>query len=289
VEPREIVVVGTVRSVAKNIFKNVTALVNEFKPLGNIYFFLVESDSDDNTLIELNRLSQKFPNFSFVSLGNIRNEIPDRVERLIFCRNRYIQEIRSRKVFRESQYIFIIDLDNSNNHLKANNIEISLKSEGNWGGLFANQKGRYYDILALRHPIWCPNSVLEEIYWYSNSISKPKAKKLATYNRMIRLPAQSGLIPVQSAFGGFAVYKTKHLLNHDYTPAMKDNSVDIDHVILNRKIINSGSFLYIDSQLLNCNWTSHSLQYYRIYRVYLHWKKRLFYWSKRLHSLFKKV
>ena len=73
-EPREIVVVGTVRSVGKNIFKNVTALVNEFKPLGNIYFFLVESDSDDNTSIELNRLSQKFPNFSFVSLSKSPNK-----------------------------------------------------------------------------------------------------------------------------------------------------------------------------------------------------------------------
>ena len=288
-EPREIVVVGTVRNVAKNIFKNVNALVNEFKPLGNIYFFLVESDSDDNTSIELKRLSQKFPNFSFVSLGNISNEIPDRIERLIFCRNRYIQEIRSRKVFRESQYIFIIDLDNSNNLLKANNIEISLKSEGNWGGLFANQKGRYYDILALRHPIWCPNSVLEEIYWYSNSISKPIAKQLAVYNRMIKLPIQAGLIQVNSAYGGFAIYKTNYLLTHDHTRTRKDSPYDIDFVILNRKIINSGSFLYIDSQLLNCNWTSHSLQYYRIYRLYLHWKKRLFYWSKRLHSLFKRI
>jgi hypothetical protein len=288
-ELREIVVVGTVRNVAKNIFKNVTALVNEFKPLGNIYFFLVESDSDDNTSIELKRLSQKFPNFSFVSLGNISNEIPDRIERLIFCRNRYIQEIRSRKVFRESQYIFIIDLDNSNNLLKANNLEISLNSEGNWGGLFANQKGRYYDILALRHPIWCPNSVLEEIYWYSNSISKPKAKQLAVYNKMIKLPIQAGLIPVNSAYGGFAIYKTNCLLTYDYARTTKDSFYDIDFVILNRKIINSGSFLYIDSQLLNCNWTSHSLQYYRIYRVYLHWKKRFFYWSKRLHSLFKQV
>jgi hypothetical protein len=57
---------------------------------------------------------------------------------------------------------------------------------------------------------------------------------------MIRIPREYGLISVDSAFGGFAIYKTRDFMFHDYTRFPRDSHSDIDHVIFNRRIIESG-------------------------------------------------
>ena len=223
----------------------------------------------------MDRLQIKYDFFTYVSLGNLEEAIPNRIERLIFCRNRYIDEIRNNLRFRSADYVMMIDLDNRNSMLNTNSIRRSLENSNEWAALFCNQKGRYYDILALRHPIWCPRSVWEEMSWLSNIVSKGEAKKVAVHSRMFKVPSKSDLIPVQSAYGGLAIYKTSYLLDHDFSRRTIDSKWDIDFVILNRKITTSGGKLFIDPQLINLRWNHHSLDYFRIYRYWIIWVKRL--------------
>ena len=280
-----ILVVGTVRNVALVLEREVKRISELLSPLGSYRIHVVESDSTDGTRKVLDNLKARFDFFTFTSLGDLRDKFPDRIERLIYCRNEYIKEIRENKEFRLSEFTIVIDLDNKNSLLQTENIKISLSREVHWAGLFANQGGRYYDILALRHPIWSPKSVTEELSWYQNFLSKSVAKEVSIFRRMVKIPKHSSLIPVESAFGGFAIYKTSWLLKFNYSRGgVKDQQEDIDHVILNRKIRNSGGLLFIDPQLLNLKWNSHSLEFYTIYRRNTVWIKRFYALRNRVKS-----
>jgi len=275
VEPVKIAVVGTVRNVSRQLEKEIKVLKQALEPIGDVAFFVVESDSLDATKRTLDLLVEKYKNFTYKSLGDLEPSIPDRIERLIFCRNVYVQEIRKSKHLSQSDFVIVVDLDGINKKLKAESVKLSLSRKENWDVICANQTRKYYDLLALRHKFWCPQNVFDEYYWLRGVLTWKKAKKYTIYNKMIRIPREYGLISVDSAFGGFAIYKTRHFMFHDYTRLPRDSHSDIDHVIFNRRIIESGGNIFIDSQLINAHWTKHSLSSFPMFRGLANFKKRL--------------
>ena len=264
--PLKIVVVGTIRNGAKAIRNEIQSLKRILEPLAEVFFFVVESDSSDDTPKILDNISKEITNFSYKSLGKLESKIPNRIERLIFCRNIYVREIRESLTFQEADFVIVVDLDGVNKKLNTKEIHFSLSRKVTWAALSANQSGKYYDLLALRHKYWCPNNVFDEYHWLREMMYWKKAKKRAIYEKMYRIPRNMGLIPVDSAFGGFAIYRTHYLLNYDYSRLPRDESSDIDHVILNRRIVESGGRIYIDSQLINTGWTRHSLSSFSLFR-----------------------
>jgi len=148
-----ILVVGTVRNVALVLEREVKRISELLSPLGSYRIHVVESDSTDGTKSVLDNLRARFDFFTFTSLGDLRDKFPDRFDRLIYCRNEYIKEIGENEEFRLSEFTMVIDFDNKNSLLQTENIKVSLNRDVDYAGLFANQGGRYYDILALRHPI----------------------------------------------------------------------------------------------------------------------------------------
>lgn len=251
-------VVGTVRDVEKVLQSNVELISQVLKPIGAFKIFLVESDSRDGTIDELKKLENVMPNFHFVSLGVIKNRVPDRIERLIYCRNIYVQKIRELNSFESIDFVIVVDLDIRQNKLKTEAIEESLESSMDWFGIFANQSKRYYDIAALRHEKWSPKSAFEEFDWYQQFMSKRKAQTLAMYRKMLHIPSSYSPIEVNSAFGGFAIYKSDAFLRFDYTRTEADSSYDIDHVIFNRRIREIQGRLFINPRLINFAWNEHS-------------------------------
>ena len=75
---KSILVVGTVRNVEKSIIKEIDKCIKSLVKFEDFKFYLVESDSTDNTLKILELLKKKLPNFEFSSLGILENKIPDR-------------------------------------------------------------------------------------------------------------------------------------------------------------------------------------------------------------------
>jgi len=268
-------VVGTLRNGAKRIEGEIQALTRILEPLGDVYFLVIESDSSDDTVRTLYEISKKNPNFFFKSLGILESLIPNRIERLIFCRNVYVTEIRELKALQNADFVIVTDLDGVNGKLKTENVSFSISRLDSWDALCANQSGRYYDLLALRHEYWCPQNVFEEYYWLRKVVSSKKAKKIAIFSKMIRIPKNSGLISVDSAFGGLAIYKATTFSSIDYTRLPRDNPSDIDHVILNRRLRESGGKIYIDSQLINAGWVAHSLSSFALFRGLAKIKKKI--------------
>ena len=260
-------IVGTVRDSNKYLRSEVYRFHNLFSKLGPTSFFLVESDSRDGTTETLARLAKEIGSFNFVSLGDLQNLYPSRVERIAECRNRYVSEIRNSKVLSEATYTVVVDLDNKSNLLTLENVKVALNREVSWSALFANQKQKYYDIFALRHPIWCPNNIIDEIEWFERYFPNYSAKELATFRKMITIPTESDLIQVESAFGGLGIYRTTCFLNYDYAAIDSNRFLESEHVTFNRKIIKGGGNLFIDPQLLNFGWIHHSLE------SFLWWRK----------------
>jgi hypothetical protein len=102
-----------------------------------------------------------------------------------------------------------------------------------WDAVFANQSYKYYDI---------PNLVTESI-----DITNILAGNVDTFikKEQKHIPSNMGLIPVKSAFGGFAIYKTYILdSSNKYT---RDGHVSFNLNLLNAQNSNT---MFIDSSFV---------------------------------------
>ena len=254
--PKKALIVGTVRNAEKNVGQDVKRILSAIENCVTAQVFIVESDSNDGTVKSLESLASDDSRVEFVSLGAVAPVIPDRIERLRHCRNRYIEEIRKNPKYQDCDIIVIADLDGINTKVTANSFNSAFSVELSWDALAANQTRRYYDILALRHPAWSPNNWINEFEWMKTFIGKNRALKHSMADRMIRIPKNSPPIKVDSAFGGLCIYKRWVLEKCDYSDGWLD---EIDHVTLNRRAIEQGANIYIIPGFINSAWTNHSL------------------------------
>ena len=252
-------VVGTARNASKNIVTDLLRIVNSLDAIMPTLGFVVESDSEDRTAVALKELAFVDKRIRFISLGQVALTIPDRIARLRHCRNAYIQEIRNNKLYKDCDLIVVADLDGINTKIKTKHFELALNSTVHWDVIAANQSARYYDILALRHPLWSPNNWITEMEWFTPFLGSKKAKVHSMADRMLRIPADLPPIEVDSAFGGLSIHRRWTLENFDYSEDSLEAADEIDHVTLNRKIREAGGRIFIHPGLINSNWTAHSL------------------------------
>ena len=150
-----LIVVGVVRNCEKTIISDYKKIKNSFSTFNNILFYLVESDSNDSTIEKLNIIKSLDKNFNYHSLGKLRDKIPNRSERIAFCRNNYVKYILDGYNQYFSPYILVSDFDGINNKLSKASAE-SCFLRDDWDVCSSNQAGPYFDIWALRHKVWCP-------------------------------------------------------------------------------------------------------------------------------------
>lgn len=261
-----ILVTGLARNVEHNIEKEIERIE---KKLAEIQlksdFLVIESDSNDNTVQKLSRIRDQRSNFEFVSLNSLELNIPNRIERLTYCRNLYVDHIRKNFKYKDIKFVMIVDFDLKNNRLDLQVLKQWLNLK-NWSALFANQSGLYYDIFALRKSGWCEKDCFIEYFKLQKYFYAEVAKELAIWSKMVRIPKNSGPIKVQSAFGGLGIYKKEIFLNFDYSPP-GNNFTESEHVILHKKIDRNFGELYILPNLINFSWNPHNLSRFRTFRM----------------------
>jgi len=125
--------------------------------------------------------------------------------------------------------------------------------------LAANQSARYYDIFALRHPMWSPNDWSLEAQWLEPFLGKMNAKKHSMTDRMIHIPSTMPPIPVESAFGGLCIYRRWVFDQFDYLEDSEATLNENEHVTFHRKVRAAGGKIFIHPGLVNSKWTAHSL------------------------------
>jgi hypothetical protein len=255
---RSVLITGLARNVGSGIEREVNRFESAFDNFNEISFFIVESDSEDNTVSELERLKSSRENFRFVSLGALQTDIPDRVSRIAFCRDIYMQEIRENPIYQKIEFICMVDFDLTNDALSASGIE-SCFLRSDWCGVFANQTGAYYDIFALRAKNWS-----EKNCWDSDRILREEgldpiiSQHIAVYSKRRKIGFDAAWIPVESAFGGLGLYKRECISESRYWISQLAESGDCEHVLFNVSLSNQGHKLFINPKLLNFSWNQHN-------------------------------
>ena len=224
-----------------------------------MYWLLVESDSSDGTEHILERLSKQIPLFRFLCQGNLSEKMQRRTERLAYCRNVYLQEILNNPIYEHVKYVVVSDLDDTNSLLSEEAV-LSCWERDDWDVVTANQKGPYYDIWTLRHPVWCSNDCWLEHRFLSQFSNRPEDLIYAcVYSKMIEVPTHLEWLEVDSAFGGLAIYK-KSIMNKGGYVGLYPNGIEIcEHVPLNMSIREAGGRIFLNPRLINTDYTEHSL------------------------------
>lgn len=273
----KVVLVGTISNAEKKLEQDFYNVFRSLHFFDQIDVFLVESDSSDSTISVIEKIRKKNPNFNYVSLGNLKVTLPDRIERIRKCRNVYVEYIRNNIDDKKWDYVVVADLDGMNSALKNDSILKLFSAQESWDACFPNQKFGYYDLYALREPSWMPRDCFEDLKFLKSQIPKreyncfkffniirnildyDRARKSVIYNKMRILSKNSDWIRVDSAFGGLAIYRIRWFLDFDYSKSSESNILVSEHVDFNLKCINIDAKFYIVPKFINSNWNEYNI------------------------------
>jgi glycosyltransferase involved in cell wall biosynthesis len=245
-------------------FEKIASLFNKCS------FVFVENDSSDNTKEIINTWGRSKENFHFINFDGLDYKQKHRTLRLEITRNAYINFIRNNPTFKDTHFVFVIDLDDRATHpLKEDDLIqaiIFLQNRKSVAAVFANQIGHYYDLWALRHQFMCPFDFWHEVMKFALKFGCTDQEAMtAIYSQVIHTidPSQEPIL-VDSAFGGLGVYKYEYLIENPvgYTGSsthyVLENSEPFfykmescEHISLHRGITLQGGEMYIMPALIN--------------------------------------
>ncbi len=248
-----ILLAGPVRNVAATIEREVQTLLASLEAFSEVHCLVIESDSNDDTVKKLEELSKMLPHFSFVSKGPLAQQFPRRTDRIALCRNAIIDAVATNPDYAHIDYIAMADMDGMNSLITPEKIAQCWDVDEAWDVIAANQLGPYYDIWALRHKHWCPTDCWQQKTALESVIGDQPAENLAVTARQVTLDPQGGLIEVDSAFGGLAIYRRDAFLAGRYAGTDPEHGYDVaDHVPFHAQLRAKGYKIYINSALINC-------------------------------------
>ena len=253
---KRILIVGIVRNGAQTLRSEIEALRTSFSHFKSVTFYIVESDSEDNTVEVLTSLKKQISNFDYKTLGNVREKIQERIRRISFCRNTYVEYVHANKD--KFDYVVVADLDGVNTLLNSEKV-LSCWSRSDWDVCTANQVGPYYDIYALRAKEWSERDCWNEARaLYSSGMNPVKAWVRAIQKKQILIPEDSDWIEVKSAFGGLAIYSIKAFLVGKYDVISASESRVSEHVPFHEEICSKHMRMYINPRLTNFDFNIHN-------------------------------
>ncbi|WP_414661867.1 hypothetical protein [Horticoccus sp. 23ND18S-11] len=258
-ETSTILIVGLARNCGNRITKTLKRLVESASAFKTAHFLIIESDSTDTTVSELEKAQSAMPNFRYIALGDLRIKYPLRTDRIAFCRNAYIDQLASHSSYSDVSYILVCDMDGVSRSLSTRNITSCWHpSAPRWDVCTANQGDFYYDIWALRHPIWCPGDAWKEHDLLAPVVGEIAAKEISIYSRMIHIPAERPMIEVDSAFGGLAIYRRSAFVAGRYR-GIDDSGREIcEHVVFHSALRKKGFRIFINPRMISARTTENA-------------------------------
>lgn len=280
-----ILLVGTISNVETVLLKEYSQVKKVLDGFGEVDTFLVESDSSDSTTVVLGEIADAYSNFSFTSLGNLAEKYPHRIERIRYCRNVYVEEIRRLYSEKSWDYVVVADLDGMNNAFTHNSFASCFQTTTDWSACFANQSNGYYDLYALRASGWVEDDCFETLEELKRKmpfherrttgflrniliiLHYDKLRQLAIYDKMRIISRHSAWVEVDSAFGGLGVYRTKIFLENDYVKEVKTGEIYSEHIDFHLSAKRRGARLFINPKLINSRWNIYNLNRVKLVRV----------------------
>lgn len=233
-----IVFAGTARNVGRYLAANLRHIDRCGARFKSYAVVIYENDSTDNTrkIMEFH----KKPNYHYL----YETDVPGRrTEILARGRNAIVDKV----IELNATYMVMLDLDDVNHSGSfVDNIQTCFAYKG-WDMLAANQKERYYDVWALRK-----KGLMEVDCWRQiRHLSENEKKKHRQFINSGICFRGSGLVPVQSAFGGMAIYRVKALEGCRYRGTHADGTEKCEHVDFHLDMLKKGSKLFINTDFIN--------------------------------------
>ena len=282
---------GTVSNVGAVIRSELKRVITALEHFADVEVFLVESDSSDNTNQRLSALHDKDSRISFISLGPLRKKIPSRIERIRFCRNKYVEFIREGYQKSRWEFIVVVDLDGMNKKITEASFRSTIEAKSGWSGCFANQTRGYYDLFALRCEGWVERDVFLDLQSLKNNspFEQRDNNKLfgwirrfnhfdhlrvsAIYSKMRRISPHDPWVKVQSAFGGLGVYKPEVFLKYNYDFQNLHSEIYSEHIDLHYRCNLENLDLFINPAMINNSWNVYNLNRIKLIRFLKEFKK----------------
>ncbi len=256
--PQQVLVTGLVRNCAAGIRTDLQRLQAALRAFPQRHWLLVESDSADDSVATLQALCHEHENFRFLSLGALRERLPLRTDRLAHCRNAYLDELQGNPLYRDVELVVVSDFDGVNTHITEAGV-MSCWQRGGWAMCAANQAGPYYDIWALRHPLWSPNDCFAmQRFLHRHGLSDERALQVAVLGRMVTLPPTANWLEVDSAFGGLALYQRAALEGVRYHGLDDEGAEVCEHVALHAAMRARQHRLFINPAMVNAGIAEHA-------------------------------
>ncbi|UJR32539.1 hypothetical protein I4U23_020001 [Adineta vaga] len=229
--------------------RNIENILSIFKD----YRLLIgESDSIDETEIFLKKWSLGNSKLLHYTYGNLTTTFSTRrTDRIAYCRNHLLTIAREKQWISRAQFLLVVDIDvNGNSVLSLENFLTNFDYKLNgWGAMTASQTDRYYDVWALRSSV-VDYDCWKEVQRYSHD--SDIAFKIFVDIHRKPIPKNYPLIPVQSAFGGFAVYQTRYLEDCRYDSSDDElNYGKCEHVMFNECVTRNGGKIFINPAFQN--------------------------------------
>ena len=218
------------------IFKNIDKINSFFKNTK----ILISYDISTDKTYEILKKYQKH-NKNIIILENNNKLSIKRVENISNARNLILNYIKKDNVKYKYEYFIMMDFDDvCSNNIKINILDEVLQKKDKWDSISFNKAG-YYDIWALAYNKFIiswqhifqnkSNAIL-----YLNDVKKNISNDLK----------KNKFLEVESAFNGFAIYKTNKFLHDDiyYDFKFKKN-IDLfneTELIKNINYINNNNF-----------------------------------------------
>jgi hypothetical protein len=235
-----------------------------------VAFCFVENDSTDDTQARLAQFGRGRPSFHLFNLDGL-GQLPIRTLRLEYARNLYLSFARTHPSVAQFDELVVIDMDDAGGFpLEPDRFRAArarLDQDAGLAGVFANQRGLYYDLWALRAAGWCPDDV-----WLAMAVAcmTPGVDDESAYERVMAPRVRSidpgaAVIDVDSAFGGLGIYRlsalraspaTYHGAQMHVLPVQNNGLAIVrmqccEHVSLNLGLRAAGHRLCIDPALIN--------------------------------------
>ena len=253
-----VLVVGAVKDCAEQIGARVAQLGSALRGFARVQWLLIESDSADATVSRLGELSGQNADFSYISLGALRERMPLRTERIAFCRNVYLEQLRTNERYAGVDFVVAADFDGVNSLLTYDAVASCWRRD-DWDVCAANQRGRYYDIWALRQAEWSPNDCWDQYRFLTrHGVSHARAWSACVRSRMLHIPREAHWIEVDSAFGGLAIYRRDALQHGRYVGSDALGGERCEHVALHYELRARGCRIFINPALINGDSPEHT-------------------------------
>lgn len=249
-EISKVLICGTARNVGRKIESFVEVMEESFSEFTQVEFLICESFSNDDTIEVLSKIHSSKENFNFFTDLEVSKDEYRRTARIASARNQVLEKVREE--YPDIDYVVMADLDGVNRNLTAKAVR-SCWELSNWDVLCANQPLRYYDIWALRSKGWVESDCWTEFEALKEKYSIKKSRSMAVTSKMRSIRRTSDPIPVQSAFGGLAIYTREAFIAGSYRGLDSAGNEICEHVPFHSDLTTKGYKLYINPRLVNLN------------------------------------